>query len=117
MTNSLAGSKCLSVVENGKCVYRLMNPTNLPVFLKTNHRIAKSNLVDTASIHDFNTETEANMFNLSSKQNMQSPDCEKILKEIDISLNCEHLTEDQSRSSNTFLAEIETYLLKTFLDR
>ena len=80
-----------------------MNPTNLPVFLKTNHRIAKANLVDTASIYDFNTETEADMFNLSSKQNMQSPDCEKILKEIGINLNCEHITEDQKQKLTHFL--------------
>ena len=77
--NSLAGSKCLSVVENSRCVYRLMNPTNLPIFLKTNHRLAKASLVDTKSIYDFGTETEANVFNLSSKHNRQSSNCKTIL--------------------------------------
>ena len=95
--NSLAGSKCITVVQNGKCVYRLMNPTNLPVFLKTNRRIAKASLVDTEAIHDFNTENEANVFNLSSEKNKQSSNYEEILKELGINLNCEHLTEDQKQ--------------------
>ena len=37
---NLAGGKNICTVRNSKGVYRLMNPTNLPVFLGTNQRLA-----------------------------------------------------------------------------
>ena len=49
---NLAGVKNICTVRNSNGMYRLMNPTNLPVFLGTNQRLAKVNLVDSQSIFD-----------------------------------------------------------------
>ena len=49
---SLAGGKNLCTVVNSKGVYRLMNPTDLPVFLSPNQRLAKVSWVDSKSVFD-----------------------------------------------------------------
>ena len=101
--SNLAGSKCISVVNKGRCVYRLMNPTNLPVFLKPNHRLAKASLIHTNSIFAFYTDTEAQVFSLGSEQNNQNQNYETILKDIGINLDCADLSNEQKQKLINFL--------------
>ena len=101
--SNLAGSKCISVVNNGRCVYRLMNPTNLPVFLKPYHRLAKASLIHTNSIFAFDTDTEAQVFSLGSEQNNQNQNYETILKDIGINLDCADLSNEQKQKLINFL--------------
>ena len=46
----LIGGKCLNSTDNGSSAYRVLNPTNYPIFLKENFVIATSHLVDEQSI-------------------------------------------------------------------
>ena len=47
---NLVGSKCLSSVDHGSSAYRVLNPTNYPVFLKEDFVIATLHLVDEQNI-------------------------------------------------------------------
>ena len=101
--SSLAGSKSLSVVKNGRCVYRLMNPTNLPVFLKPNHRLAKASLIDPKSVYAFETDNQANVFSLNSDSKTDSQNYENILEELGINLDCSDLSKEQKQKLINFL--------------
>ena len=101
--SSLAGSKSLSVVKNGRCVYRLMNPTNLPVFLKPNHRLAKASLIDPKSVYAFETDNQANVFSLNSDSKTDSQNYENILEELGINLDCADLSKEQKQKLINFL--------------
>ena len=46
----LVGGKCVSAIDQGSGAYRVLNPTNFPVFLKENFVIATSHLIDEENI-------------------------------------------------------------------
>lgn len=98
---SLAGGKNLCTIENSKGMYRLMNPTNLPVFLKANQRLAKVSLVDSSTVFDMKEPNEAHVFHLG--ETSQKPDHEQIVKDLGIDLDHMELTEDQKVRLYQFL--------------
>ena len=102
--SNLAGSKCISVVNNGRCVYRLMNPTNLPVFLKPNQRLAKASYIPSESIFSFDNDTEAQVYSLGSDQNSQKQNNETILQDLGINLECADLSNEQKQKLINFLS-------------
>ena len=89
---SLAGGKNLCTVVNSKGVYRLMNPTNLPVFLSPNQRLAKVSWVDSNSIFDLKEPCQAEVFNIS--QTSQKTNHEQVIKDLGINLDNSNLTEE-----------------------
>ena len=98
---SLVGGKNLCTVENSKGVYRLMNPTNLPVFLKSNQRLAKVSLVDNASVFDMKEPNEAQVFSMG--ETSQKTDHEQMIKDLGINLDDTQLSEDQKSRLYQFL--------------
>ena len=102
--SNLAGSKCISVVNNGRCVYRLMNPTNLPVFLKPNQRLAKASYLSSESIFSFDNDTEAQVCSLGSDENSQKQNNETILQDLGINLECADLSNEQKQKLINFLS-------------
>ena len=61
---NLVGSKCLSSVDHGSSAYRVLNPTNYPVFLKEDFVIATSHLVDEQNIQQATDHDEQASVNL-----------------------------------------------------
>ena len=102
--SNLAGSKCISVVNNGRCVYRLMNPTNLPVFLKPNQRLAKASYISSESIFSFDNDTEAQVYSLDADQNSHKQNNETILQDLGINLDCADLSTEQKQKLINFLS-------------
>ena len=98
---SLVGGKNFCTVENSKGVYRLMNPTNLPVFLKSNQRLAKVSLVDNTSVFDMKEPNEAYVFSMG--ETSQKTDHEQMIKDLGINLDDTQLSEDQKSRLYQFL--------------
>ena len=98
---SLVGGKNLCTVENSKGVYRLMNPTNLPVFLKANQRLAKVSSVDLNSVFDMKEPNEAHVFSMG--ETSHKADHEKVIKDLGINLDSTDLSEDQKHRLYQFL--------------
>ena len=78
----LAGGKNITTVTNSKGVYRLMNPTNIPVFLSSNQRLAKVNLVDSQSIFDLNEPNSTHVMGLSTDGRSETLGYEKVVKDL-----------------------------------
>ena len=98
---SLVSGKNLCTVENSKGVYRLMNPTNLPVFLKSNQRLAKVSLVEGNSVFDLKEPNEAHVFSMGETSQMTNH--EQIVKDLCINLDNTELSEDQKARLYQFL--------------
>ena len=98
---SLVGGKNLCTIENSKGMYRLMNPTNLPVFLKSNQRLAKASLVDNTSVFDMKEPNEAHVFSMG--ETSQQTDHEQMIKNLGINLDNTRLSEDQKSRLYQFL--------------
>ena len=98
---SLVGGKNLCTVENSKGVYRLMNPTNLPVFLKANQRLAKVSSVDHNSVFDMKEPNEAHVFSMD--ETSHKADHEQVIKDLGINLDNTDLSEDQKNRLYQFL--------------
>ena len=98
---SLAGGKNLCTVVNSKGVYRLMNPTNLPVLLSPNQRSAKVSWVDSKSVFDLKEPSQAEVFNIS--HTWQKTNHEQVIKDLGINLDNSNLTEEQRSKLYNFL--------------
>ena len=101
---NLAGGKNVCKIHNSKGVYRLMNPTNLPVFLSANQRLAKVQLVDDQSIFELKESNSVHVMGLSTDSGSQTLDSEKIVKDLGINLDDTDLTVDQKDKLYGFLA-------------
>ena len=78
-----------------------MNPTNLPVFLKSNQRLAKVSLVDNTSVFDMKEPNEAHVFSMG--ETSQKTDREQMIKDLGINLDDTQLSEDQKSRLYQFL--------------
>ena len=101
---NLAGGKNICTVRNSKGVYRLMNPTNLPVFLGTNQRLAKVNLVDSQSIFDLKESQSTQVMGISTDNSSETLDAERIVKDLGITIDDSNLSKDQQGKLYNFLA-------------
>ena len=101
---NLAGGKNICTVKNSKGVYRLMNPTNLPVFLGTNQRLAKVNLVDSQSIFDLKESQSTQVMGISTDNSSETLDSERIVKDLGITIDDSNLSKDQKSKLYNFLA-------------
>lgn len=55
ISHSLAGGRTITTEQNGKCTYRLLNPTSLPVMLKAQTHIARAQIVNSQNISPLNS--------------------------------------------------------------
>ena len=101
---NLAGGKNIWTVRNSKGVYRLMNPTNLPVFLGTNQRLAKINLVDSQSIFYLKESQSTQVMGISRDNSSETLDTERIVKDLGITIDDSNLSKDQKGKLYNFLA-------------
>ena len=102
---NLVGSKCLSSVDHGSSAYRVLNPTNYPVFLKENFVIATSHLVDEQNIQQVTDHDEQASVNLldESVENESEIHYKNIAKDLGFNLDNSELSEEQKRKLYTFL--------------
>ena len=102
---NLVGSKCLSSVDHGSSAYRVLNPTNYPVFLKEDFVIAISHLVDEQNIQQVTDHDEQASVNLldASVENESEVHYENIAKDLGLNLDNSELSEEQKQKLYTFL--------------
>ena len=102
---NLVGSKCLSSVDHGSSAYRVLNPTNYPVFLKEDFVIATSHLVDEQNIQQVTDHDEQASVNLldESVENNSEIHYKNIAKDLGFNLDNSELSEEQKRKLYTFL--------------
>ena len=98
---SLAGGKNLCTVVNSKGVYRLMNPTNLPVFLSSNQRLGKVSMIDSKSVFDLKEPSQAEILNFSHTS--KTTNHEQVIRDLGINLDNSNLTEEQRSKLYNFL--------------
>ena len=72
-------------------------------FLKSNHRVAKARLVDPKSVYAFETDTQANDFNLNLESKTDSQNYESVLEELGINLDCADPSMEQKQKLINFL--------------
>ena len=102
---NLVGSKCLSSVDHGSSAYRVLNPTNYPVFLKEDFVIGTSHLVDEQNIQQVTDHDEQASVNLldASVENKSDGYYENIAKDLGLNLDNSELSEEQKQKLYTFL--------------
>ena len=101
---NLAGGKTICTVTDSKALYRLMNPTNLPVFLGKGQRLAKANLVDPKSVFDLKEPNSTHVMGISTDGNSKTWDSETIVKDLGINLDESDLSFEQKGKLYDFLA-------------
>ena len=91
---NLIGSKCLSSVDHGFSAYRVLNPTNYPVFLKEDFVIATSHLVDEQNIQQVTDHDEQASVNLldASVENESEIHYKNIAKDLGFNLDNSELS-------------------------
>ena len=102
---NLVGSKCLSSVNHGSSAYRVLNPTNYPLFLKEDFVIATSHLVDEQNIQQVTDHDEQASVNLldASVENKSDEYYENIAKDLGLNLDNSVLSEEQKQKLYKFL--------------
>ena len=77
---SVGGSKTVTYLDdNHMGIYRLLNPTSLPVYLKSNLQIAAAQLVNFEDVHYLQQQDPAFLCSLSEKDKQLDIDCESVL--------------------------------------
>ena len=101
----LVGGKCLSSVDQGCGAYRVLNPTNFPVFLKENFVIATSHLIDEHSITQVTDHEDQPFVNVAdtTEENQSEISYENIAKDLGLNLDHSELSEEQKRKLYSFL--------------
>ena len=101
----LVGGKCLSSVDQGSGAYRVLNPTNFPVFLKENFVIATSHLIDEQSITQVTDHEDQPFVNLAdtSEENQSEIQYENIAKDLGLNLDHSELSDEHKRKLYSFL--------------
>ena len=101
----LVGGKCLSSVDQGSGAYRVLNPTNYPVFLKGNFVTATSHLIDeqkNTQVTDYEDSPSINVLD-TSEENESKIQYENICKRFGFNLDHLELSEEQKLKLYTFL--------------
>ena len=101
----LVGGKCLSAIGEGSGAYRVLNPTNFPVYLKENFVIATSHLIDEDNITQVTEHNDIPSVNLTdpSLENDSEMHYENIAKDLGLNLDHSELSDEQKRKLYTFL--------------
>ena len=100
----LSGGKSVVTINNGKGVYRLLNPSSLPIFLKRRSQIAKVSLVDDSSISKLQEPSQASAFNInSSRSTTQAQDYKQTAKDLGINIDDNNLSQEQKDQLYNFL--------------
>ena len=101
----LIGGKCLNSTDNGSSAYRVLNPTNYPIFLKENFVIATSHLVVEQNITQVTDHDDLPSVNLLSMSTENESDLhyQKIAKDLGLNLDDTDLAEEQKQKLYTFL--------------
>ncbi|XP_053405096.1 uncharacterized protein LOC128558877 [Mercenaria mercenaria] len=118
--DELAGGKCLSTVVDGKIQYRLMNPTALPVFLKSNARVSVLSEINCANVTQVTDLPTSENSEASTSVNSIHTDTLtdehyiEIAEDLGISLNDSDLTSDQKRRLLIFIGKNRKSFAKDF---
>ena len=101
----LVGGKCVSAIDQGSGAYRVLNPTNFPVYLKENFVIATSHLIDEENITQGTDHDDLPSVNLTdpSLENESEIQYENIAKDLGLNLDHSELSDEQKRKLYTFL--------------
>ena len=101
----LVGGKCVSAIDQGSGAYRVLNPTNFPVYLKENFVIATSHLIDEENITQVTDHDDLPSVNLTdpSLENESEIQYENIAKDLGLNLDHSELSDDQKHKLYTFL--------------
>ena len=101
----LVGGKCLSAIGEGSGAYRVLNPTNFPVYLKENFVIATSHLIDEENITQVTDHDDIPSVNLTdtSLENDSEMHYENIAKDLGLNLDHSELSDEQKRKLYRFL--------------
>ena len=104
----LVGGKCLSSIDQGSRTYRVLNPTNYPIFLKENFVIATSHLIDEQNITQFTNHKDQPFVNLvdapeENESEMQYENIMNIAKDLGLNLDHSELSDEQKHKLYTFI--------------
>jgi hypothetical protein len=100
---NIAGGRTVIQIENSKGVYRMINPTSAPVFIKKNQTIAKAVLIDNSSVSVLEDYQSANISNVSATSSSENVNYEQIVKDLGINIENKGLTKEQKNKLYTFL--------------
>lgn len=103
--HELAGGRTVIEVNNFQGTYRLINPTSATVYLKKNFAVAKANLIHQSSISVLENEESAVLSNISAQNSDKSKNYEKLVKELGINIENNHLSEEQKQKLYNFLGK------------
>ena len=115
----LVGGKCLARVADGKVHYHLMNPTSLPIFLKTKTRVSvltEANKAEITQISDLDNIKFENIENLNSvdASTLTDDDFITIAEDLGVNLNDSDLTNTQKRNLLIFIGKNRQTFAKDF---
>ena len=101
----LVGGKCLSSIDQGSGAYRVLNPTNYPIFLKENFVIATSHLIDEETITQVTDHDDQPFVNLTdvSEETESEIQYQNIAKHLGLNLDHSELSDEQKCKLYTFL--------------
>ena len=114
--HTIAGGKCLSIVKDDKITYRLMNPTQAPVFLKKNSMISVVSEIDATSIVPLQAEDNSSPVNMDAEitdshtinattTEMDDEHYLSLAAELGINLDNSDLSPDQKRQLLLFIGK------------
>ena len=103
---SVAGGRTVTYLDDNQIgIYRVLNPTNLPVYLKCNLQIAAAQPVNFEDVHCLQQQEPAFLFSLSENNKQFDEDYESILSDIGIELDSCDLDSVQRQQLCKFLAQ------------
>lgn len=119
--DELAGGKCLSVVLNGKVLYRVMNPTAVPIFITQNSTVSVISevipkTIKTVASHQNDMHCKENLPFISSisTNNLSDEQYIKIAQDLGINLEDADLTTEQKRKLLVFIGQNRKSFAKDF---
>lgn len=103
---SVAGGRTVTYLDDNQIgIYRVLNPTNLPVYLKCNLQIAAAQPVNFEDVHCLQQQEPAFLFSISENNKQFDEDYESILSDIGIELDSCDLDSVQRQQLCKFLAQ------------
>lgn len=117
--DELAGGKCLSVVSDGNVLYRLMNPSSVPVFLKKNSTVSILSEVNISSIkHVTDSNVDQSEFspsiNFIGNSQLSDDQYIEIAQNLGINLDDSDLTAAQKHKLLVFIGRNRKTFAKDF---
>ena len=103
--DELVGGKCLVTISNSKAVYRVMNPTNMPVFLKSNSVVAVATEIVQSHIQKVSDYPLHTDMHAQTQNNNTQETAEPYAKVNTVLTDTHNTTNDKLGQQNTFTDE------------